>query len=247
LDFPENPPSLEVMKKQDPELLERYKLTQKYPVPGFPTIYFIRSSGKAFGKYGYDRGGPVHWTTMADRLVNPKTVSMRPLRFSSKTDGYPKYVSKNLYADNDFRGKKAPKLVVETWLTGKGPETDGKVVLIDFWATWCPSCRDLIPELGAWQKKFGKDLVVIGVSDEDKNTLVKFMKQTEMSYNVGTDTKETTEKVLGVKGIPQVLVITPDHIVRWQGYPGDDSDPLTEKVLSQIIETSKKQTLASRH
>jgi thiol-disulfide isomerase/thioredoxin len=241
LDYPETTPVAEDIKKQNAELLH------KYVVKGFPTIYFLKSSGKAFGMYGYDQGGPVHWTSMADRLVNPnqKTTGTRSMRFSSSPKGYPPYVSKTLYADNDFRGKKAPKLDVEKWLTGKAPETEGKVVLIDFWATWCPSCRDLIPELASWQKKFGKDLVVIGVSDENPKTVQKFMQTTKMPYNVGSDTKQRTEKILGVQSIPQVLVITPDHVVRWQGYPGDKTDQLTESVVASIIATSKKQSSPS--
>src|SRR5580700_3646190 len=77
---------------------------------------------------------------------------------------YPKPVSKELYAD-DIRGKKAPDFFVEKWLTAE-PDRKGKVVLIDFWATWCGPCRKAIPELSAFQEKFKDDLVVIGVSDE---------------------------------------------------------------------------------
>src|SRR5690606_7582858 len=65
---------------------------------------------------------------------------------------WPEPVEKKLYAD-DFRGRKAPQLEVERWLTPE-PETKGKVVLIDFWATWCPPCREAIPELNEFQKKF---------------------------------------------------------------------------------------------
>src|SRR4051812_26135981 len=61
--------------------------------------------------------------------------------------------------------QKAPENGVEKWLTGQ-PETKGKFVLIDFWATWCPPCRESIPELNEIQRKFAGKLVVIGLSDE---------------------------------------------------------------------------------
>jgi thiol-disulfide isomerase/thioredoxin len=57
--------------------------------------------------------------------------------------------------------QEAPDLVVEKWLTKK-PNTKGKFVLIDFWATWCAPCRRAIPDLNKFQKRFKKDLVIIG-------------------------------------------------------------------------------------
>jgi len=155
--------------------------------------------------------------------------------------GYPKYVKKTLYASKDWRGQKAPKILVSKWLTGGGePKTAGKVVLVDMWATWCPSCRDLIPELNAWSKKFKNDLVVIGISGESADTVEQFMMLKQpMDYHVAVDPDKRMETKVGVQAIPQVLVITPDHIVRWQGYPAEESDPLTTEKLADIIKASK--------
>src|SRR5882724_10937537 len=61
--------------------------------------------------------------------------------------------------------QKAPKFVVEKWLTVE-PSTKGKFILIDFWATWCSPCRKAIPELNEISHKFGDKLAVIGISDE---------------------------------------------------------------------------------
>ena len=65
---------------------------------------------------------------------------------------------KRLWADS-FLGKKAPELVVESWI-GTKPETKGKFVLVDFWATWCGPCRKAIPELNTLHKEFGDRLVL---------------------------------------------------------------------------------------
>ena len=153
---------------------------------------------------------------------------------------YPPYdMQKKLYADNDFRGKKAPELHVGTWLTGSAPDTQGKVVLYDFWATWCPPCKRLIPELNGFKSKFGNDLVVIGISDEPADTVRTFMQTHQMDYSVATDPSAKMKSAIRVAGIPHVMVVSPDGIVRWQGLPGAKQDPLTEAKLSQIIAASK--------
>lgn len=235
LDYPHRTPQTAEVRRQNMDMLRRFPF-----VRGYPTILFISPDGKAFGQYGYDQGGPGHWIEFAERLLKPKANAQRPLRFASSDSGYPKPVEKNLYAGQDLRGKAAPKLVVEKWVTGNAPSTKGKVVLIDFWATWCPPCREFIPELNNWQKEFSKDLVVIGVSDEHSDVIKNFMKSTKMAYNVGIDTKEKMMQSIEIKAVPHVLVITPDNVVRWQGFPGSDEEPLTESILKQIIATSKK-------
>ncbi len=153
---------------------------------------------------------------------------------------YPEIVTKkNLYAENDFRGKPAPKFVVEEWLAGQPKSMKDKVILVDFWATWCGPCRALIPKLNEWSAKFKDDMVIVGLSDEPKETITNFMGKTEMKYGVAIDTKEVMSKALGIQGIPHVMVISADGIVRWQGFPGASEDPLTADKITQIIAASK--------
>lgn len=153
--------------------------------------------------------------------------------------------TKKLYAKTDYRSKPAPKIVTEQWLTGKAPDTKGKVLIVDFWATWCPPCRATIPDLNKLATKFKDDVVVIGISNEKPEVVQAFMQKTEMKYNVGIDTENTSSKAIGIQGIPHVLVISADGIVRWQGFPLDDSDPLTEAVVSKIVTASKAAATAS--
>lgn len=156
-----------------------------------------------------------------------------------KPDYPPIVTKKKLYAKNDLRGKKAPELVVERWLNGMEPSLKDKIVFVDFWATWCPPCRELIPEVNAFHAKYGKDVAFIGLSKEDPKVVEEFMAKTKMNYPIAIDTKGRTSEVLGVEGIPHVMVVTPDGIVRWQGFPGSAEDPMNEKVLVRIIDAWK--------
>jgi cytochrome c biogenesis protein CcmG, thiol:disulfide interchange protein DsbE len=139
---------------------------------------------------------------------------------------------KKLWAKS-ILNQKAPELIVEKWLT-KEPDRKGKFVLIDFWATWCGPCRKAIPELNAFQKKFGDKLVVIGISDEAEEKVRAFANP-KIEYNSAIDTKARTKKALEVKGIPHVIIIDPSGIVRWEGFPFLKDEELSEKVVADII------------
>ncbi len=165
---------------------------------------------------------------------------IEPAAKPADATGYPAAPPKNLYADNDFRGKQAPKLEIEEWLSEK-PELKGKTLLIDFWATWCGPCRKLIPELEQWQEKFKGELVVVGLTAEPKKTVEDFtdLRGASVKYAMARDGHNRTNKEIGINGIPHVLIISSDGIVRWQGYPLDENDTLTEAKVKQIVDADK--------
>ena len=139
---------------------------------------------------------------------------------------------KKLWAKS-FINKKAPEIVVEKWLTEK-PETNGKFVLIDFWATWCGPCKKAIPELNEYHHKFNDKLVIIGISDESKGK-VKRMKNPKMEYFSAIDTKERLKRIYEVKGIPHCVIINPNGIVVWEGWPHQKGFELTEETIKNLI------------
>ena len=132
-----------------------------------------------------------------------------------------------------YLNQKAPELVVEKWLS-KEPDRKGRFVLIDFWATWCGPCRKAIPELNALHKKFGDKLVVIGISDEPA-AKVRAMQDPKIEYFSAIDTQKRTKKAVGVTGIPHVIILDPQGIVRWEGFPLLEGHELTEKVVADIL------------
>ncbi|WP_067147306.1 TlpA family protein disulfide reductase [Pseudotamlana agarivorans] len=129
--------------------------------------------------------------------------------------------------------QKAPKLVVEQWIS-ESPEVKGKFMLIDFWATWCMPCRKVIPELNDFQEQFKKDLVVIGLSDEPVEK-VKNNPAINIKYHSAVDTKRRMYNKLEIQGIPHCIIINPEGIVVWEGWPSLPGHELTEEVISNLI------------
>ena len=140
---------------------------------------------------------------------------------------------KRLWA-RSFLGQPAPALVVDKWLGEVPLANDGKFKLVDFWATWCPPCRESIPELNAIRRQFGNQLDVIGISDESEEA-VRRMVDPAIQYYVAIDPQARTKKAVGVQGIPHVLLIDPAGVVRWEGFPLLEGARLTPDVVQTVL------------
>lgn len=83
----------------------------------------------------------------------------------------------------------------------------GKVVLLNFWATWCPPCRKEMPTLEILYDRFrSKGLVVLAISDEDISKVKPFISAPGFSYPILLDSGRKVNALYHVKGIPKTFV-----------------------------------------
>jgi peroxiredoxin len=92
----------------------------------------------------------------------------------------------------------------KTW---KFAELRGKVVLVNFWATWCPPCRKEMPDLETLYERFGsKGFVVLGISDEELAKVEPFIRERNVSFPVLLDPGRKVNDLFVVDGIPKSFV-----------------------------------------
>lgn len=133
-------------------------------------------------------------------------------------------------ASKTMVGQKLPDLKVD--YIGKKPETAGKPMIVEFWATWCGPCRTSIPHLNELHKKYQeKGLVIVGLTDEDNATIRRFTKTVPMDYPHGTDRNGKISKEFGVQGIPHAVLVNKAGEIVWEGHPMELKDADVEKVL----------------
>ena len=110
-----------------------------------------------------------------------------------------------------------------------------KLILVNFWATWCPPCIKEIPDLLNLRKRFERDIEIIFVSVDANPAKVvpKFLKNNELkNFQTYIDKKLNLTKELEVKVMPTTLIITngPYELSRVEGY----IDWLNKELLSEL-------------
>ena len=124
-----------------------------------------------------------------------------------KNNGQFRAATAQLEADD--RKREHPDFTLKD-LSGKPwtfSELRGKVVLVNFWATWCPPCRKEMPDLETLYDRFGsKGLVVLGISDEDVAKVEPFVNARKVSFPVLLDPGRKVNEMFVVEGIPKSFV-----------------------------------------
>ncbi len=112
-------------------------------------------------------------------------------------------------------------------LEGKLPDTlKGKVVIVDFWASWCAPCAKSFPVLDELQKKYGDKLVIIGVNvDEKKTNMEKFLEKHAVSFTIVRDADQKLVAAAEPTTMPTSFVIDGTGKVCFlhNGFHGEDT------------------------
>jgi thiol-disulfide isomerase/thioredoxin len=113
----------------------------------------------------------------------------------------------------------------------------GKVVYIDFWASWCGPCRKSFPWMNELQEKYGNRVKIIAVNlDQDRSEAEKFLEQNPPKFSVAFDPAGRTAESYKVKAMPSSYLIDPNGSIvsSHAGFRSQDKEEL-EKMIGQMI------------
>jgi peroxiredoxin len=138
-------------------------------------------------------------------------------------------------------GDRAPEFRLKTLNGGSVSLADlrGKVVMVHFWATWCPPCVEEIPTLDKlYRQLMGKDFMMLAVSeDEDGAAVASFLQQNRLNLPVLLDTGSDVARLYGTYKLPETYIVDRQGVVRYKAIgPRDWTDPASLQILQGFIE-----------
>jgi len=160
-----------------------------------------------------------------------------------------------LLAINIRPGDEAPELEVLKWLKGDPiamsfAAKSNDIVVIEFWATWAPMCRESMPLLTDLQKKYSdQGLVVISISTEEEKVVAKFVAERKfLAHRIAIDdASKTYKKYMGTDpGIPAVFVVGRDGKILWKGHPME-LEAVIDKVMAGKFDMKLQKKISLMH
>jgi thiol-disulfide isomerase/thioredoxin len=135
------------------------------------------------------------------------------------------FVCTSVFSQTNLLNKTFPNLTFETLLqspqkSAAPKDFDGKIVVLEFWATWCSPCLANVPHLNQVQGHFtNAPVVFISVTDEHKEKVEKFLAKRDMKGWIACDVNRHLFTAYGVGGIPRTVIIDKTGMVVYDGRP----------------------------
>jgi thiol-disulfide isomerase/thioredoxin len=149
-------------------------------------------------------------------------------------------------------GTQAPEISVKNWIQGEPATLEalrGRVVLLEFWATWCKPCREMFGKLKKLNEEYEKRGLEIfaltrhyfayrGTADSQAEELELMRNTVEehgLDFRVGVSDTERTQELYGATGMPMLCLIDRRGVVRYAHFGGGD-DPKFNEILTRCLD-----------
>ena len=133
------------------------------------------------------------------------------------------------------------KILNDAATSGNLSDYKSKVVILEFWATWCAPCIESFPHLEDLQKKFAADVKILAVTDETEERVTRFLQKRNLSLPVVIDTDQKVAGKFPHQTIPHTVVIDKAGLVRVIALPKMITDETIKKVIAgQPVDIEEK-------
>jgi len=134
-------------------------------------------------------------------------------------------------------GRSAPPIEL-TWLDGSSPSglesLRGRVVLLEFWRTWCGPCRQQVRHLNELHERYEADgLLTVAVSDEPADLLRTTAEELGIAYATARAAEEGAEALYGIRSVPRAFLIDRAGVLVWVGHPATLEEERLRSLLAQ--------------
>ena len=147
----------------------------------------------------HEQGSTVKFTISRDQVESVLSVVLDP---------FPN--QKNLL-ENEWKNQEFPEVSftdLEEGTTETIQAHKGKVIILDYWATWCGPCRKAAPSLERLRERFSKeDVLIAGISAEDRPVVEVYERNNPATYPIWLDTESAFSKVIGARSLPTFIVV----------------------------------------
>lgn len=170
-----------------------------------------------------------------------RVYNLKNLTYSDKLD---KEVITKVINPDSLLNKPAPELIMDRWCNGDFAgisKSEGKVIILDFWATWCQPCKRMFPALRRLQEKYReRGLVIAGLTKVDASQSVaaieKYVKEENFNYLMGISEETFNDLAYGVGAIPHTVLIDKKGIVRKYIVGYHEEEFLEQEILKLLEE-----------